>query len=419
MEFGGLDKLDNPDLCGKEDRNKNGIINSSSENEHSNDELDQNAEEEESWPTAPPADYLDTIRGYEMVSFDAVSVPPPLAPPEEETPGGGEGDGEEKKPPEPDPIIIPEIEPKLTEQQVKAALLSYIDDRCCYGKGAAKNMNIKTMEYVPAYHYELQTFSEKRETAWTYAPYRPGTMESYPGGVPPLPWEIEEPPTQMFKDEVRLVTVPNTASTKTCHRCRGIGGVTCRDCNGKGWSRCLNCHGDGWLADSSGFRERCFYCQHSRHGHGQQDCNKCHTKGKVNCSTCDGQGQIRCFIQLSITWKVHTAEHIVERLELPHDLIREVSGQVAFEQESAHIKPVTAFNEQAIKDASSKLVFSHSTSFPDLKILRQRHQVRIVPVTKVVYEWKGKTHAFFVYGYENKIHLPKYPQNCCWGCNIL
>ena len=110
--------------------------------------------------------------------------------------------------------------------------------------------------------------------------------------------------------------VPNTASTKSCHRCRGTGGVTCRDCNGKGWSRCLNCHGDGWMHDSSGYRERCFYCQHSKHGHGQQDCTKCGSKGKVNCATCDGHGQIRCYIQLSITWKTNTAEHIIERLDL-------------------------------------------------------------------------------------------------------
>lgn len=45
---------------------------------------------------------------------------------------------------------------------------------------------------------------------------------------------------------------------------------------------------------------RC-YCILSRVS---QDCNKCHTKGKVNCQTCEGHGQIRCYIQLSITWKV-------------------------------------------------------------------------------------------------------------------
>jgi hypothetical protein len=321
-------------------------------------------------------------------------------------------------------MIAPEIEPKLTEAQVRAALLSHISAHCCYGTTAARNMVVKKMEYLPAYHYELQTFTEKRETAWTYAAIRTG-YESLMGsnlgsGIPPLPWEIFEEPAQAFKDEVRLVQVPNTASTKSCHRCRGTGGVTCRDCNGKGWTRCLNCHGDGWMHDSSGARERCFYCQHSKHGHGQQDCNKCGSKGKVNCATCDGHGQIRCYIQLSITWKTNTAEHIIERLDLPSDLIRDVSGQVAYEEEGSRVKPIDAFGEDlGIKEASTRLVFNHLNSFADHKVIRQRHQVRIVPVTKITYEWKGKLHVFFVYGYENKIYLPKYPQKCCWGCQIL
>lgn len=34
-------------------------------------------DEFEDWPTAPPLDILDCIKGYEMVSFDAVPVPPP------------------------------------------------------------------------------------------------------------------------------------------------------------------------------------------------------------------------------------------------------------------------------------------------------------------------------------------------------
>ena len=288
----------------------------------------------ESWPTAPPMDYLETLKGYESTSFDAVSVPP-------------------------------------------------------------------------------------------------------------LPWEIEEAPTQAFKDEVRLVAVPNTTSIKCCHRCRGSGGVTCRDCNGKGWSRCLNCHGDGWLASDHGGgggggggaggsggghggggggghgRERCFYCQHSKHGHGQQDCSKCQTKGKVNCATCEGHGQIRCYIQLSITWKVHTAEHIVEKLNLPTELIRDVSGQVAYEEEAPSILPLTVVSDAAIKDASSSLVNKHVNTFSDQRIVRQRHQVRVVPVTHVLYEWNNKTFSFYVYGYENKVFLRKYPQQCCWGCSIV
>ncbi len=53
--------------------------------------------------------------------------------------------------------------------------------------------------------------------------YEPVGTSSGGGLVPPLPWEIEEDAVQPFKDEVRLIEVPHTESTKTCHRCRGTG----------------------------------------------------------------------------------------------------------------------------------------------------------------------------------------------------
>lgn len=66
---------------------------------------------------------------------------------------------------------------------------------------------------MPSYHYELQTFTEKRETSWTYAAIRNEfdaiIGNSLGNGIPPLPWEIFEEPAQAFKDEVRLVQVRN------------------------------------------------------------------------------------------------------------------------------------------------------------------------------------------------------------------
>ena len=38
---------------------------------------------------------------------------------------------------------------------------------------------------------------------------------------------------KMFQEEVRVVTVPHTGVVKTCHKCRGNGGMTCGECYGK------------------------------------------------------------------------------------------------------------------------------------------------------------------------------------------
>ena len=141
----------------------------------------------------------------------------------------------------------------------------------------------------------------------------------------------------------------------------------------------------------------------------------------MSCATCEGSTDILCFIQLSITWRVNTSEHIAGEIDIKEDFIRDVSGQVAFEEEQAKVFPVDAFKDEVIKMASSQLVASHASKFPDEKILRQRHQVRVVPVTKVNYEWKGRSRSFFVYGYENKVHLANdsYPQSFCWGCSLI
>ena len=63
----------------------------------------------------------------------------------------------------------------------------------------------------------------------------------------------------------------------------------------------------------------------------------------MGCATCDGSTNILCFIQLSISWRINTSEHITDKLDIPDDLIRDVSGQVAFEEEFPKVEPVTAF----------------------------------------------------------------------------
>ncbi|XP_068249691.1 protein SSUH2 homolog [Palaemon carinicauda] len=306
--------------------------------------------------------------------------------------------------------------PQITDHQARAALLAHVADRCCWGSGAAKKMAIAKISYDSAFHYELQTFTEKRETSWAFTPYGGGDVDGPSNGPAPLPWDVEARPTHMFHDEVKVVQVPHTASVKECHRCKGTGSLQCSECHGKGWTRCLTCHGDGWYTDSSGYKDRCFYCQSSTHGHGRQDCLKCNAKGRVACPPCDSYGQIRCFIRLTITWKVNTSEHIVRKGGLPEELVKEVSGQVAFEEEGPRIYPLTQFPDNTINLASAQLVNNHKNKFVDERIYCQRHQVRIVPVAEVEYGFKGGPGKFWVYGYENKVHSPDYPQTCCWGC---
>ncbi|KAF4532783.1 hypothetical protein B566_EDAN003564 [Ephemera danica] len=185
--------------------------------------------------------------------------------------------------------------------------------------------------------YKLHSFTERRETSWAFTPYGGGDIDGCEGGSPPLPWAIEAYPATAFEDEVH----------------------------------CLSCHGDGWNSASNGYKERCFYCHSSTHGHGRQDCLKCNAKGKVPCPPCDSYGQIRCFIQLTITWKVNSSEHIVERMSLPEELVRSVTGQIAFEEEAPRVTPINHFPDETINMASVQLLQSHAQIQTEQRLLAQ------------------------------------------------
>ncbi len=80
---------------------------------------------------------------------------------------------------------------------------------------------------------------------------------------------------------------------------------------------------------------------------------------------------------------------------------------------------MTGFPDDAVNDASLQLVKSHASKFPTEKILTQRHWIKIVPVFEAHCTHKGSTFNFWVYGEDNLVHCPNYPQRVCWGCSIL
>lgn len=69
--------------------------------------------------------------------------------------------------------------------------------------------------------------------------------------------------------------------------------------------------------------------------------------------------------------KVNTSEHIVRKGALPESLVKEVSGQVAFEEEGNRILPLTQFPDNTINLASAQLVNNHKNAFLDERIYAQ------------------------------------------------
>ena len=91
----------------------------------------------------------------------------------------------------------------------------------------------------------------------------------------------------------------------------------------------------------------------------------------MECQLCHTRGQLKCYIKLTVTWKTHKNDHVVERTALPDELIRGAQGQEAFKDQRPRVAAVSTFPDQAVNDASRRLVDAHSTSFPTERILMQ------------------------------------------------
>ena len=61
----------------------------------------------------------------------------------------------------------------------------------------------------------------------------------------------------------------------------------------------------------------------------------------------------------------------MQHSRLPEELIREVSGQVAVEEESPAVAPLTHYPDAAINLASTQLILEHQHKFCDQRVLAQ------------------------------------------------
>ncbi|XP_055881866.1 protein SSUH2 homolog isoform X2 [Biomphalaria glabrata] len=357
---------------------------------------------EEVEASAPPPDgLLDSLPGYTNIGFQGAFLPPPAY--------------SEVAPAEPQNREAIRSVVTLTEEQAREAIIQFAAEHCCYGKGPAVEMKLNSLESSSAFHYTLETFGEGRSTKWKSQPYRgEGIIVT---GPPPGAWDIQAQPGAMFQPSKLKVEVPNTASVKPCHVCHARGYKFCYSCMGSGRRECGMCNGTGrrsWYENGENIERPCGSCNF-----GWCTCFVCNGSGRIECYKCKGRASLRWYIELKITWKNHLEDHIVERTALPDELIRTVSGEVAFEETYPRVWPINHFPESEINAASNTLVSKHKSAFPTERILMQRHRVRIVPVTQVAYSYKDMNSCFFVYGFEHRVHAPDYPAKCCCGCTVI
>ncbi|XP_039252690.2 protein SSUH2 homolog [Styela clava] len=356
--------------------------------------------------TAPPPSYDLAVSGYENVG---VTSDNPVGPPPAY---------------EPSEMVEAKVDtskmPTISDDEARDALLVLVNKSACWGAGAAKKMKLKDMIATNAYHYTLETYTEGRTTKYAQTPFRGGYVDGPENGQAPLPWEISCNSTALFKTEQHKIPVPHTEVVKTCNCCWGRGFNRCTRCHGRGNVRCSFCHGSGTRhvhnSDGHSHHAQCTSC----HGRGRKRCITCHGSGCVLCIVCAGYGNVKQFIQLTVLFTNRLSDHIVERTDLPNELIRNVQGDEIFQQTYPRVSPIENFFETEINQRSLQLVNTHASSWPAERILQQRHVLRSVPVHECHFEFKDKPGRFWVYGHQREVYTTDYPHTCCCcQCAIL
>jgi len=243
-------------------------------------------------------------------------------------------------------------------------------------------------------------------------------------GAPPPPWSIDVRYDQMFQNKVVSVEVPHTANVQPCYGCGGHGKVECCRCHGKRRIKCDRCHGHGHITRRENkdgqwtdVHDRCASCN----GRGRVQCPRCHGHGKVTCTVCSGACSLLHFIELTVEFKTHILEHVVEKTSLPDHLVKQAGGKTMLEDVNVRILPVgyKEGNWAEVAQKSQQLLTQHASDLNSHRVWQQRQSVRSIPVCDVRYEYSSKSHAFIVYGLEKRVWYDKYPADCCCGCNLL
>ncbi|XP_068603250.1 protein SSUH2 homolog [Brachionichthys hirsutus] len=348
--------------------------------------------------SAPPASMFDNMPGYEgtLAGGGGGFLPPPMpAPPPQPMPG----------PEQPHWNI-----PSITEDTAREAFALYASSKCCYSSAPAKDGVITGMDAFNTYRYRLETFTESRSTEWTHMPYSGQSVDAF-SQPPPGPWDVPAKTPSFFQDDQQVIKVPNTSSLKSCHDCVGMGRKPCKHCAGAGNKVCWVCNGSGYRhAD-----DRCHHCS----GRGRENCGFCHGQGSSVCATCRGKQQLLVYISLTVKWSNNNDNYVVEQSSgLQIDNLSKVSGKELFRDSQYLVFPLMGFPDQAVVQAAQHLINEHQGKYSRTsRILQQRQTIELIPVTKVTYTWKGKSHIYFVYGNEFKVSADNYPATCC--CSIM
>lgn len=279
--------------------------------------------------------------------------------------------------------------------------------------------------------------------------YEPLSAIERPEPSPQHVWALPTPgagPAEPFVGHTHSAELANSSFVKRCHGCQGRGRLKCTSCYGVGYEVCISCSGKGTtksLCSAASSRNSAGHSDHSRssiyangydqdspdcspfgarsadqpkranepggisgaagsvsasawtaeachfcHGAGQKRCWVCAGKSFNHCLGCLGSGQLRCYLNLNITWLNHRDESILNNPDaiIPRDRLRLCSGLVLLDQQADSLGALQrkridgatghADHSNQLHLASKKLLDKHQQSYRQERLLKQVSSTR-------------------------------------------
>ena len=67
-------------------------------------------------------------------------------------------------------------------------------------------------------------------------------------------------------------------------------------------------------------------------------CGTCQGRGQVPCEVCLARGQLKWYIRLTVSWKTHKSEEIIERTALPDELVKTAQGAIVVQEQQTRVR---------------------------------------------------------------------------------
>lgn len=315
----------------------------------------------------------------------------------------------------------------LQEDEIRDLIVDHVDHQCCWGKLPASKWNFKKIEDCNAFIGALESFIEEREVYSDVEPYTGQLYTTEEQGRVLGPWEVdmrdEFPLLFTVKKEVRSI-VPFSQRLEVCKTCSGKKEIPCPSCHQsdesgalvrKKMPDCSVCRGRGLIAHQDGSDSECGECK----GSGMQQCKQCGSSGLVKCNACSGYGSLLHGTVLIARWRtlinkiISASSHAST---LPDEVLHEAGGIDLHNDQSHSCQPVQFLSSYGLTKLSADVFASREAIPPTARLIVERHQLRLIPVTHVVMSDGDRSFQFYIIGVGKEIYMKNYPAKCALCC---